>query len=241
MKTYSLSQHFLELKFRIQIILFFFIITTFVCYYFSQDIYYIILEPLSNLDINQNKRIIYTNLTEAFFTYLKLSIFAGFLFTMPVIALQIYKFITPGLYKREKIIAKWLLSCLPILFYCGCLFAFYCLIPNAWNFFIGFESSNNNGMQIILEAKISEYLNLTLQLMIAFGISFELPIVLLVLHLLNLISIYGLKKFRRIFVVVTFIVSGILTPPDVLSQIMLAIPIILLYEVSINICKFIEK
>ncbi len=179
---------------------------------------------------------IYTGMSEAFFTYLKLSIWSAFLIIIPVIAYNIYAFISPGLMKHEKAIILPTFIVAPILFYLGGFFVFYAVMPRAWIFFLSFEDTTTS-LPIVLEARISEYLSIVMQLVTAFGLAFELPVIMLILCVLDLISSNSLKSKRRFAVVIIFIISAILTPPDVLSQIALAIPLILLYEVSIIICN----
>jgi sec-independent protein translocase protein TatC len=239
MKSYTFKEHFLELKTRIQRILIAYFIGSIICYYFSNEIYNILLEPLAELSANNLRKVIYTGLTEAFFTYVKLAVFASFILITPLIALECYFFIAPGLYDNERRIAQFIVFMSPILFWCGSLFVFYCVMPRAWQFFLGFEN-NSTVVPLILEAKISEYLSLVIQLIIAFGLAFQLPIVVIMLNLLKIVTWQDLQKKRRLFIVISFVIAGILTPPDVLSQFALAIPMLLLYEISIMMCKFLE-
>ena len=231
LKKYSFSAHFRELKKRLTIILACFAFASILSYYFSGEIFQFLLQPLVDSSLD-TRRIIYTGLTEAFFTYLSLSTFVGFIISMPLIALQIYLFISPGLYAPEKKITKILLLASPILFIVGGLFVFYFVIPKAWSFFISFEMTSG-ATPIILEAKISEYLSLVIKLIMAFGIAFQMPIILIILSLFRIISAEMLRSKRRIAIVINFIIAGVITPPDILSQISLAIPMVLLYEFSI--------
>ncbi len=238
MKKFSFSEHFFELKKRFIKIFFSFILCFLVCYYYSDFIYKIILNPL--IEINPEKKIIYTGLTEAFFAYIKLSSFAAILIIFPIICYQIYAFISPGLYQTEKKLVFFTLFAAPFLFYMGCFFMYYLIIPNAWHFFISYENYDV-GVPLILEARISEYLSLVIQLTLAFGMAFQLPIILIILATFGLITAESLKKRRRFAIIIIFITAAIFTPPDVFSQIALAIPLLLLYEISIQICKFLEK
>lgn len=240
MQTYLFKEHLLELKSRLGKIVLTFIIAFIVCYYFRDTIYNVLLQPLAELSSGHERKVIYTGLAEAFFTYLKLAAFGASIITIPVLAVQIYHFLKPGLYKEEKLIAAFILLLSPLLFWSSSILVFYFVMPKAWHFFLSFENSGTL-VPIILEARISEYLNLIIQLVFAFGISFQLPLLLVVLNLLKLVTVKGLIKKRRFSIVANFVIAGILTPPDVISQFALAIPLILLYEISIIMCKFIEN
>jgi sec-independent protein translocase protein TatC len=170
----------------------------------------------------------------------KLAAFASFIVIMPLIALECYLFIAPGLYVNEKRIARFIVFMSPVLFWSGSVFVFYFVMPRAWQFFLGFEN-NSTVVPLILEAKISEYLSLVIQLLVAFGLAFQLPIVVSILNLLRILTRQDLQEKRRVFIVISFVIAGILTPPDVLSQFALAIPMLLLYEISIIMCKFLEN
>jgi sec-independent protein translocase protein TatC len=240
MRVYTFKEHFLELKTRVQRIAIAYFIAFIICYYFSNEIYNVLLEPLAQLSVHNLRKVIYTGLTEAFFTYVKLAAFASFIVIMPLIALECYLFIAPGLYVNEKRIARFIVFMSPVLFWSGSVFVFYFVMPRAWQFFLGFEN-NSTVVPLILEAKISEYLSLVIQLLVAFGLAFQLPIVVSILNLLRILTRQDLQEKRRVFIVISFVIAGILTPPDVLSQFALAIPMLLLYEISIIMCKFLEN
>jgi len=240
MKEYTFKEHFLELKKRLIILMSCFIAIFLVCYYFSDDIYSFILKPLAKVMNTGDRKVIYTGMTEAFFTYVKLSVWTAFLVIIPLITYQIYAFIAPGLLPKEKAVILPTLLAAPLLFYIGGLFVFYLIMPNAWKFFLSFENSTAP-LPIILEAKISEYLSVVMQLVTAFGLAFELPVAILILAVLKLVSSHGLRLKRRLAIVIIFILAAIFTPPDVLSQIALALPLVALYEISIIICNFVER
>lgn len=233
MKASSLKTHFIELKSRFLKIVAFFFICFAMSYYFKEEIYLYLVNPLE-------RKIIYTGLTEAFFTYIKITAFISFIMTIPMIALQIYYFIAPGLYEKERKIALTILACAPLLFLAGGCFVFYFVIPKAWHFFLSFEL-NDSISPLVLEPRISEYLSLVIELIIAFGLAFQLPIIFAILALMKIITADFLSRKRRPAIVIIFIIAGIITPPDALSQIALAIPMLLLYEISILSCKFLES
>jgi sec-independent protein translocase protein TatC len=216
-----------------------FMVATIVSYGFAGDIYAFLVQPLADAFPDpQHRRLIYTGLTEAFFAYLKLAVFAGFFLSFPVIAAQLYLFLAPGLYKRERGAIVPYLAAAPVLFFIGAAFVYYLIFPAAWRFFLGFESPGAaGGLPIQLEAKVSDYLNLSMHLIIAFGLSFQLPVVLVLLVKSGLISLTTLKRGRRYAIVIIVTVAAFITPPDIFSQIALSIPLYVLYEISILLCK----
>jgi sec-independent protein translocase protein TatC len=240
----SLQDHLKELRNRVIFCVVFFVIAFFICYFFSERIYEFLLEPFVKISQNnQGRRLIYTNPTEAFMTYLKLSFSSALFFSFPVFATQIYLFLSPALYKNEKKNVLLIFFFTPFLFLCGAIFSYYFILPSTFKFFSSFESKGltSSSLPIQLETKISEYLNFVTELLIGFGIAFELPILLLFLVRVGFLSIDDLKKRRRYWIVIIFIISAILTPPDVLSQISLAIPMVLLFEITLLIGKNFSK
>lgn len=240
-----LLDHLVELRQRLVYSLITILALFLICYYFSAEIYAFLVRPLADImdDMGGERRMIYTALQEAFFTYLKVAFFAAMFLGFPVIATQIWLFVAPGLYKHEKRAFLPFLIATPVLFFLGGAFVYYFIFPLAWRFFLGFESTGADGaaLPIQLEAKVGEYLSLVMQLIFAFGLCFELPVAATLLGRVGLISSDGMKKKRRYAIVIAFIAAAVLTPPDVISQIGLAIPTILLYEISILSVRMVER
>ena len=238
-----LLDHLIELRSRLLWSVLAFIAAFAVCYYFSQPIYSFLAQPLADILISQggNRRLIYTALYEAFFTYLKVALFAAAFVSFPVVATQIYMFIAPGLYRSEKNAFLPFLLATPVLFVAGAALAYYFVFPAAWSFFISFESSDGGGgLPVQLEAKVSEYLGLVMQIIFAFGLAFQLPVLLTLLAKVGIISSASLKKYRRYAYVGMFVIAAIITPPDVITQVGLAVPLIILYEISIITAGLVE-
>ena len=238
-----LMEHLIELRKRLMVSVVFLLVSFFVMFPFANHIFDFLVQPLNQVwEGQEGRRIIYTALHEKFFVDVKIAFFAGFMLSFPVIAGQLYMFVAPGLYKHEKSAFLPFLIATPALFLMGAAFVYYVVIPVAWSFFAGFEQIGAAGtLDVQLEPKANEYLSLIMRLIFAFGLCFELPVVISLLARVGMVGPKGLRQKRRYAILIAFIAAAILTPPDPLSQIGLAIPIILLYELSILCAVMIRK
>ncbi|MBK8174458.1 MAG: twin-arginine translocase subunit TatC [Rhodospirillales bacterium] len=238
-----LLDHLIELRRRLIICVVGIVALFFVCYWMAPQIYQFLVQPLADALAakHEERRMIFTALHEAFFTYLKVAFFAAMFLSFPIIATQVWKFVAPGLYRDERRAFLPFLIATPILFFMGGAMAYYVVFPLAWKFFLGFEMTAEQGLPIQLEAKVDQYLSLVMQLIFAFGLCFEMPVVMTLLARAGLITSEAMRSKRRYAIVVAFIFAAVMTPPDVLSQVSLAIPTIVLYEISIWSVRFVER
>lgn len=238
-----LLDHLVELRHRLVIAIAAFILCFFVGYWLAQPIFTFLVQPLADITAGQEgRRMIYTALHEAFFTYIKVGFFFAACVSFPIVSIQIWMFVAPGLYKHERKALMPFLVATPILFTLGAAMVYYIVVPLAWRFFIGFEHPGGNGdLPLVLEPKVDQYLSLVMRLIFAFGVAFELPVLIVLLAKVGIVSVEGLRAKRKYAIVVAFVAAAILTPPDVISQVLLAVPIIILYEISILCARMIEK
>ena len=236
-----LMEHLIELRSRLIKALLAFLVMFVVCFFFAKNIYNILVLPYQHA-AGPEAKLIYTAPQEFFFTQIKVAMFAAAFLSTPVIFSQIYAFVAPGLYKNERDAFKPYLYATPVFFLAGALLVFFVVMPNLLHFFIGMQQANEPGKaQIELLPRVSEYLGLVMTLIFAFGIVFQLPVVLTLLGRVGIIDSAFLKNNRRYAIVIVFVVAAVLTPPDVFSQLALAIPGMLLYEASIISVGMIEK
>ena len=206
-----------------------------VSYAFSDKLFYFLALPLKTL-LPENSSFIFTSVTEAFFTYLKLALFSGIFLASPVIIHQIWSFVAPGLYSNEKRYAIPCVALLSIFFISGTTFAYFVIFPVAFKFFIGYNSES-----IRMLPSIKEYLSFSCKFLLAFGVVFELPVFILFLAKLGIVTDKQLRTNRKFVIIGIFVTAAVLTPPDVVSQVLMALPLLVLFELSIFIAKIFGK
>lgn len=242
-KAMPLLDHIAELRKRIVWSLATFLVAFGICYHFSGEIYRFLCEPLAEImrQKGEQPHLIYTALYEAFFTYVRVAVFGALFLSFPMIAVQAWIFIAPGLYRNEKKAFAPFLIATPVLFLLGAALAYYVVFPFAWKFFLSFQQAGGSAqMGIELQARVSEYLNLVTKMILAFGVCFELPVALTLIVKAGLVKTESLKKVRRYAYVAAFAVAGVIAPPDAITMLSLAVPLVGLYELSILAARLVE-
>lgn len=236
-----LMDHLIELRSRLIKALLAFLAMFLISFYFARDIYNLLVVPFSNA-AGPNAVLIYTAPQEFFFTQVKVAMFTAAFLSCPVVFGQIYAFVAPGLYKHERTAFAPYLVATPVFFAMGALLVYFVVTPNLLRFFISMQQAKQPGRaEIELLPRVSEYLSLIMTLIFAFGVTFQLPVVLTLLGQVGIVDSTFLKRQRRYAIVLVFIVAAVLTPPDIFSQLSLALPGLLLYELSIVSVRLIER
>jgi sec-independent protein translocase protein TatC len=237
-----LLEHLVELRNRIIYSMIAFLVCFLFCFFFAKYIYAFLTQPLADALAGQpNRKMIFTALYETFFTYVKVGMFGAICIAFPFMASQLWLFIAPGLYRHERKAFLPFLLATPVMFLIGASFVYYVMLPTAIRFFLGFETPGGQGtLPIELQARVGEYLSFVMTLIFAFGFCFELPVLLTLLGRVGIVTSAGLKGARRYAIVGVFAVAAVVTPPDVFSQLSLAVPLVGLYEISILCVKLIE-
>ena len=231
-----LIDHLIELRSRLLWSIGAILIAFFICFAFAEQIFALLVRPLAAA--GQDK-VIFTQVFEAFFVKVRVAFFGALMLSFPVVATQMWRFVAPGLYRQEKTALLPFLAATPFLFVAGASFAYFVAIPTALKFLLGFQGDlGNSGVSQEALPSVGQYLSFIMQFLFAFGVAFLLPVLLVLLNRAGIVSREQLVAFRRYFIVVAVVIGAIFTPPDVVSQLLLAVPLVLLYEISLITIRF---
>ena len=246
-KKMPLLDHLIELRQRLLYSVVALLVIFVICFFFAQQLFEFLAQPLADELLKggvseHSRRLIFTNLTEVFFTYVKVAFFAAGFICCPLFLVQLWLFVAPGLYRHEKSAFAPFLAATPVLFFIGGSLVYFVIFPFVVKFFIAFETVGAPGtLPIELEQRVAEYFSLMMKLIFAFGLCFQLPVIMTLLARVGLATSKGMAAKRKYAIVGVFIFAAVFTPPDPLSQLSLAVPIIILYEISIILARLVEK
>ncbi len=234
-----LIDHLIELRTRLLWSVGAILVAFFLCFAFAKEIFALLVRPLAAAG---QDRVIFTQVFEAFFVQVRVAFFGALMISFPVVATQLWRFVAPGLYRQEKQALAPFLLATPFLFALGASFAYFVAIPTALKFLLGFQGDlGNSGVSQEALPSVGEYLSFIMQFLFAFGLAFLLPVLLMLLNRAGILTREQLVAFRRYFIVAAFVIAAVFTPPDIVSQLLLAIPLILLYEISLIAIRITDK